>query len=465
MLGYRSGLAGLVSQTIGPFSHCEGLQRPMSEGDNVYSRFAENLTRTERMPRNALSAYRSALLRRLVSFAYASSPFYRDRLAPLFRTGETPDLQKWREIPILRRTDIEHNIDRINPLELPPDIGEVTIRRSSGTTGAGGMTFRICALVRVADACMMQRLYRWWGYDDAAPMASIRHYTMNDRSFPNGKVEMQWSYPGPPAPHYSLDLRSPTANMIAWLTRHRPRYLLTFPSVAQELARHPDARRIAELGLKGVVAISEVVSDDASELVRKTFCCALAQIYGCTEMGAVALQSPDDSALLVCEENVMVELLDGDDQPVEPGETGRVILTSLYNFATPFIRYEIGDYSTAADGAAPSGRAFMRLQRVEGRQRNALVTASGKRVWQSAISCASVLRYVAAIQFQIRQPAAGLLEFVYVPTGTTPADQAGLATYFANLLERPVTLTLSAVDAMPRTAGGKFERIVSSVAV
>jgi phenylacetate-CoA ligase len=160
----------------------------------------------------------------------------------------------------------------------------------------------------------------------------------------------------------------------------------------------------------------------------------------------------------------MVELLDDDDQPVEPGATGRVILTSLYNFATPFIRYEIGDYATAADGASPSGRAFMRLQRIEGRQRNALVTASGERVWQSAIPAASVLRYVAATQFQIRQPAAELIEFVYVAASTTPADREGLESYFANLLRRPVTLTLSAVDATPRTAGGKYERIVSAVA-
>jgi phenylacetate-CoA ligase len=434
----------------------------MSEGD-IYSRFAENLARTERMPRNALNAYRDALLRRLVSFARVNSPFYRDRLAPLFRTGDTPDLQRWREIPILRREDVERDIDCINPTELPPEIGEVTIRRSSGTTGRSGMTFRICALVRIADACLMQRLYRWWGYDDAAPMASIRHYTMNDRGFPNGKVEMQWSYPGRPAPHYSLDLRTSTAKMIAWLVRHRPKYLLTFPSVAQELASHSDAGRIVELGLKGLVAISEVVSDDASELLRQTFGCAIAQIYGCSEMGAVALQSPDDGTLLVCEENVLVEVIDDNGQPVKPGETGRVILTSLYNFATPFIRYEIGDYATSAE-ASPSGKAFMRLQRIEGRQRNALVTASGKRVWQSAITAASLLRHVAATQFQIRQPAADLIEFLYVPANAKPADHAGLETYFADLLGRPVTLTLSAVDTMPRTAGGKYERIVSAVA-
>jgi phenylacetate-CoA ligase len=432
--------------------------------DDVYRRFAANLARTERMPRAGLTAYRDGLLARLLAFARAHSPFYRDQLEPLFRASDTPDLRAWREVPILRRIDLEREIDRINPAELPADLGEVTTRRTSGTTGLGGMTFRTCALVRIADACMMQRLYRWWGYDDAAPMASIRHYTASDRGFPNGKVETQWSFPGRPAPHYSLDLRTPTADIIAWLVRHRPSYLLTFPSILQELASHPDGGRIADLGLKGIVVISEVTNEDVYDLVRETFGCELAQIYGCSEMGAVALQSPDDRALLVCEENVLVELLDDSDQPVEPGATGRVILTSLNNYATPFIRYEIGDYASSAEGTCSSGIALIRLRRIEGRRRNALVSVRGERIWQSAIPAARVLRYIAAKQFQIRQPAPETIEFVYVPASAGPADRAGLAGYFEALLGRPITLKLMAVDTIRRTPGGKHERIVSAVA-
>jgi phenylacetate-CoA ligase len=436
----------------------------MREDDDVYRRFAANLARTERLPRSALAAYRDRLLLRLLAFARAHSPFYRDRLEPLFRANDTPDLRGWREVPILRRTDLERAIDHINPVELPADLGEVTTRRTSGTTGSGGITFRVGALVRIADACMMQRLYRWWGYDDAAPMASIRHYAVSARSFPSGKVEMQWSYPGRPAPHYSLDLRTSTANIIAWLVHHRPRYLLTFPSILQELASHANAGLVADLGLKGIVAISEVMNEDTCDLVRKTFGCEIAQIYGCSEMGAIALQSPDDGTLLVCEENVLVELLDDNDQTVEPGATGRVILTSLSNYATPFIRYEIGDYATSAKLACPSGMALIRLQRIEGRRRNALVNAHGERIWQSAIPAASVLRHIAAKQFQIRQPELETIELVYVPASAAPANRTGLAACFEALLGHPITLKLTAVDAVPRTPGGKHERIVSAVA-
>jgi phenylacetate-coenzyme A ligase PaaK-like adenylate-forming protein len=435
-----------------------------SEQD-VYARFAAKLRRTERMPRSGLDAYRDGLLARLVTFAHAHSPFYRDRLAPLFRGTEKPDLRAWRDVPILRRADLERDLDRMSPAQPPPEIGAVSTRQTSGTTGTSRLSFRTCALVRIADACMMQRLYRWWDYDDAAPMASIRHYAANDRGFPDGKIEMQWSYPGRQAPHYMLDLRTSTDNMIAWLVRHRPKYLLTFPSVLQELASHPDAGRIADLGLRGIVAISEIAGDDIATLARKTFGCNTAQIYGCAEAGAIALQSPQDGALAVCEENVMVELLDDDDRPVEPGQTGRVILTSLHNYATPFIRYEIGDYATLAEDACPTGGTLTRLARVEGRRRNALMSARGEqRIWQRDVPAACILRHVPARQFQIRQDAQDTIELLFVPTGAAPADHAGLTNYFSGLLGRPITLTLTAVDTIARTAGGKHERIVSSAA-
>jgi len=57
-----------------------------------------------------------------------------------------------------------------------------------------------------------------------------------------------------------------------------------------------------------------------------------------------------------------------------------------------------------------------------------------------------------------------MIELVYVPAGATPANHSGLTTYFSDLLGRPITLVLTAMDAIPRTAGGKHERIVSAVA-
>ena len=430
----------------------------------TFSRFAAALAQAERLPRPALETYCNSLRRRLVSFAYRESPFYRDRLQPLFRGGDEPDLRAWTEIPILSRDDLSRESERINPAALPEEMGTVSVLRTSGTTSAR-MSFRTCDLARLAAECMMHRLYRWHGFHLKAPLASIRYYGSGRRNYPDGITEPSWCLLES-APHYTLDLRTSIDNMIDWLSRRRPAYLLTFPSIAQDLAHHPQAGRIGELGLKDIVAISEIVSSDARDDVRRMLHCGMAQIYACAEMGCIALQSETDEQCLICEETVHVEILNRRGEPVGPGENGRVVLTSLYNYATPLIRYEIGDYATLSDLPCSAGRSLQGLQRITGRRRNALLARDGSRRWEHAVIDGPLLQEIGDHVFQIRQPDLDTIELAYIWDGAArPApNQAAVADYFAGLLGGPVDLRITPVKEIARSTGGKRERIVSAVA-
>jgi phenylacetate-CoA ligase len=436
----------------------------MEQMPTADEQFAATLARTEMLPRPQLVDYRNGLLRRLASFAFARSPFYRDRLAPLFRGSAEADLSAWGEVPILRKADLQNEIDRINPESPPAEIGELFTITTSGTT-ADPVQFRGCAIARTAEAVMMHRLYRWHGFDLGAPMASIRSYSAGRNAYPEGTTEARWSFPGPQAAHHLLDLRTSVDNIIRWLAARRPAYLLTFPSLAHDIAQHPRASEVAEIGLKHIVAISEIVTDDTRAAVRAHLGCEIAQIYGCSEVGAIALQSEAEGSLSICDESVLVELLDDSGEPVGPGETGRVVLTGLYNYATPFIRYEIGDFATLAEEPCPRGRGLTRLQRVEGRLRNALVGAGGRRIWQSSIRADDIVARLRARQFQVRQPDRESIEVIYVPddVAAAPVGERELTEYFAKLVGRPVQVMLTAVNEIPRTPGGKHERIVSNL--
>src|SRR5436190_16754531 len=92
---------------------------------NVYQQFAATLAKTEWFSRHQLELYREKLLARLAKFAWSHSPFYRERLQPLFRGSDEPQLESWGEVPLLRRSDLESDIGRINPDTVPEDVGEV----------------------------------------------------------------------------------------------------------------------------------------------------------------------------------------------------------------------------------------------------------------------------------------------------------------------------------------------------
>ncbi len=343
---------------------------------NIYRQFAATLERTEWLPRADLDAYRAHLLKRLVTFASAQSPFYRQRLKPLFRNGPDPQLEAWSEIPLLRRSELESEIERINPVQIPAEVGTVSTVRTSGTTGARA-AFRTCMLARIAAECMMYRHYCWHQLDFAAPMASVRSFATRRPTYPQGLTEGLWSAIKPGALHHMLDVREPLENIVAWLLQRTPKYLLTFPSMMQDLAEIPDAAELSKLKLGKVIGISEVLTHRVRDAVKERLGCDIAQIYACAEMGCIALQSPTDDHYLVCEEALFLEILDDDGSAVQPGQTGRVVLTSLYNYATPFIRYEIGDFATLATTPCSSGRALLRLQRIDGRSSNALRAMGG----------------------------------------------------------------------------------------
>src|SRR5579871_4575852 len=388
----------------------------------AYERFAANLDKSQWAPRAAIEAHQRGLLGRLVSFAFANSAFNGERLKPLFRRGGTPDLDAWQDVPILTRREVVDEIARINPKSLPADIGPVSGRRSSGTTEAQ-ITFRTSYIAQMTEGSMMHRLYGWRGFDLAATMASIRWYGADGPRLPDGLTETQWAFPGPQASHHTLNIGPPTGEVIEWLSRKRPRYLVTLPSLAQEIALHPDAVRLRQAGIAAVVGVSELATESARSAVRQGLGCELLAVYGAGEVGAIALQSPVDTSYLVCEETALVEILDERGLPVAPGETGRVIVTGLYNYATPFIRYELGDYATRAASPCPSGRTLARLERIEGRRHNALVGAGGRRIWPHEVLGGDPIRQLAAVRLRIVQPDPATVELTFLPLpGAAPAD-------------------------------------------
>ena len=310
----------------------------------------------------------------------------------------------------------------------------------------------------------MHRLYRWHDSTSTPRWQASVSIVPGLGLIRTRITEARWSFPGPAAPHYTIDLRTPIEDLIEWLVRRRPTYLLTFPSIAHEIAEHPQASLVKELGLKAIVGISEIVSADARAAVWKNLGCPIVQIYACAEMGCIGLQPQAGDELLLCDETVLTEILDVDGKPVEPGETGRVVITSLYNYATPLIRYEIGDYATRGTNVSSNGLSLGRLRRVEGRRRNALTTVHGK-VWSGSPQFNELVSKISAKQFQVRQSALKKIELVYVPEdGAGEVDAEDMASQFSGLIGLPITLVLSPVKQIQRTASGKYERIVSDVA-
>jgi phenylacetate-CoA ligase len=311
---------------------------------------------------------------------------------------------------------------------------------------------------------MIERMFESHNIDKTAHLARIHLPPKNaPADYPEGADDRGWNLTDPDARHSKLGIHSTVAEQAEWLERRAPVYLATYPSTAAALARHFTSRG-RSLPLRAVFTSGETLDDGTRDEVRTAFGCAVIDRYATNEIGHIAAQCPTEGGYHVGAEAVLLELLDQHGNDVAPGEQGRVVLTSLYNFAMPFIRYEIGDFAIAAEGPCSCGSTLPRLAAILGRQRNVFTFPDGSQY--SPWRWKAIFRpHISAQQIQLVQTMPDLIELRYVPRdGSYEPDAAAIAKIGRREIHPGVTVKPVAVAAIERHPSGKIEDCVSLVA-
>jgi phenylacetate-CoA ligase len=156
-------------------------------------------------------------------------------------------------------------------------------------------------------------------------------------------------------------------------------YTATLATMADLLARRG---LTLSRPLRGVITTAETLSPPRRRLIEEYFRAPITNRYGLREFGWFSAQSCSVSPerFHVNTELVACEILRPDGSPAEQGETGRIVLTDLWNYARPFIRYDTGDLAARLGGTCACGRGFPLLGPIEGRLQEWLTTPSGRMV-------------------------------------------------------------------------------------
>lgn len=127
--------------------------------------------------------------------------------------------------------------------------------------------------------------------------------------------------------------------------------------------------------LKACIVTSEMLFDNDKSLMEKQFGVPIINEYGASELDLIAFQNPNDE-WQVNSETLYVEVLDDNNKALPYGEEGRIVITSLYNKAHPFIRYELGDIGILSKKSTVKKPL---LEKLIGRTNDIAVLPSGKK--------------------------------------------------------------------------------------
>ena len=427
--------------------------------ERMVIQFRDVLAETERLPAEQLRAYQEQLLGPLILHAHRNVPFYENRLAPLIR-GADVDFSRWDQAPVLTRAMAQQSTQALTARTVPPLAGAIKTGETSGSTGRP-LRYASNELADIAALGATDRALRWWDFDGEKTMATFVARTQGQASTGDRLTETGWRV-GFRGPHHMIPMSTDNDGPLDRLVECRAHYLTAQSFVLPGLAERVRAREI-DLRFERINSTSSMLSDEMRDICQDVLGARPIDQYGAREAGLIACECPCCGHYHVNAETILVEILDAQGRPCTPGQTGRVVLTPLYNYAMPLIRYEIGDFAVAGPTSVECPVKLPTLARIMGRYRNSFTRRNGQVIFPH-VPVSRLREFVSFAQFQIVQTDYEAIEVRYVPLDPSKLpNTAGLEACVRQSIDARFTVRAVAVDDIPRSASGKFEDYLSLV--
>ena len=244
---------------------------------------------------------------------------------------------------MLTRTDIQENFETLQSEYVPKSHGRLNEVFSSGSTG---MPVRVVksGLAQVFWLAVTARFHLWNGDDMGLKYGAIKtQKNAETAKYPQGLRSREWGagFPFATGPAVILNLNAKTDEQAEWLSRAKPNYFLSYPSILEALAKHCLHKVIELPSLSRVHSMSEVLRPEVRHVCREAWDIPIYDNYSTEETGYIALQCPQSEKFLVQPEVVHAEYLNDAGNDCSEGEVGNVIVTPMHNFAMPLVRYEV----------------------------------------------------------------------------------------------------------------------------
>jgi len=402
-------------------------------------------------------ARRARLLSRLLVHAVTRVPFYRERVSGLSREGiEADPLGSLRRFPILGRDDLVERFD-----DLTCEMGRGTkLGKSGGSTGtpvrflhnreytaaafgATQLSFDWAGLRR-GD----RRVALWGARRDFAGKASLvrrasfffRDIAILD-AFRMGEKEM--------------------LEYVHFINRRPPVSLEGYTEALFALAEFIEREGLDVAAPRTLITGAGTLFPHMRETLGRVFRAPIFDHYGTREQGLIATECERHCGLHEMGETTVVEVVDRDGREVAEGEAGEAVVTNLWNYTMPLIRYRVGDHVVRGRQRCECGRPYPLLDRVVGRAGSSFARPDGGlvladfwiRLFAVEFNTGDVHKY------QFVQQTIDLITVRLVMRPGRPAPDAkmrrAVEARIRDAMGAPTTVEFEVVDDIPPTESGK----------
>lgn len=425
-----------------------------------YLRNLQALRRTQYDRPETIRSRQWAMLEALLRHAYATVPFYRQRLdQERIDPRRLRDFDDFTRIPVLTKDDI-----RANGPALVSNLYDRTSLERKKTSGSTGVSLEIRideASLQWKRACTI-RSDEWSGWHFGERVAKVwgnpEYLQRGWRGRLRNTLLDRATYLD------TLHMDEAALVRFAQALMWRPPSLLFGHAHSVFLfADYVRSRQPRTIRPRGIITTAMVLHQWQRRVIEQVFGCPVTNRYGCEEVSLIACECERHTGLHINADGVYVEFL-RDGQPVAPGEPGAVVVTDLTNRAMPIIRYQVGDVAVPSAATCPCGRGLPLLERVEGREADYVVTPGGQLISGISLTENFALQVPGIAQLQVIQEAVDYFRFRIVrgPNfGSHSLER--MRTLVSERFGLGVGYDCEYVERIPQDPSGKYRFCISKV--
>lgn len=241
------------------------------------------------------------------------------------------------------------------------------------------------------------------------------------------------------------------------LLEKKPRIVFSYSSTLVELAKYIGRTGIPKSGFstKSVLTGGEGLSNENRKLLEKVFGCTVYRRYSDMELGILGQDMGNGSEYILNWGSYYFETLKiNSDEPTAPGEAGRIVITDLFNYAFPMIRYDTGDLGVLDDS---NPNEFPKLKEIYGRVRDCVYATDGRLISPAKVSV-MMWGSESVKQWQFIQETKN--DYVLKLNCDKKIEEQVYIEKFKSLLGADAGITVQFVDEIPVTSSNKRRAVI-----
>ncbi|MFA0964673.1 phenylacetate--CoA ligase family protein [Roseivirga sp. BDSF3-8] len=410
--------------------------------------------------KNEWATYQQERLDFILHRARHKVPYYKAYWDKRSKKGDTESWKRLENWPVLTKEEVRNYNSAFIAEDCDPK--KMYTERTSGSTGKPVTVFWSRETTETYYAIFERRMRNWHGitrHDKYAMLGGQLINSANQTSPPfwvknkaMNQLYMSCFHIAPQfVPHYARALR-----------KYQPEYMYGYASSMYLLSMLVLEQGLEVPRLKAAISNAEFFFDYQQEAIRKAFNCQTINTYGMSELTAAGCTYGGQDIYLWPDVGIMEVMEYGVNHPVaEETKEGRFICTTLINPDMPFIRYEVGDGGVVQSCTADDKLHYKKITRIGGRIDDFIITSDDRYI--SRLDALFKTHELNIVEAQVIQEERDVFRILVVPgKGYSKEDRAIIESNFRKRVGEG-KLTFQSVEAIPRTAAGKYKAIVSKI--